>query len=43
MVRAVVEKNAETLRIQVVLLGNRHGKIGTEQAWAESKGQEHTH
>ena len=40
MVRAVVEKYAETLSIEVILVGHLHGKIGAEQAWAGGQGQE---
>ena len=40
MVRAVVEKHAKTLRIEVILVGHLHGKIGAEQAWAGSQGQD---
>jgi hypothetical protein len=43
MVSAVVEKHAETLRVEVVLIGHPHGKIGAEQAWARGQGQEKAH
>jgi hypothetical protein len=43
MVRAVVEKYAKTLSIEVILVGHRHGKIGAEQAWAGDQGKEKTH
>jgi hypothetical protein len=40
MVRAVVEKNAETLSIEVILVGHLHGKIGAGQASGRDQGQE---
>jgi hypothetical protein len=43
MVRAVVEKYAETLSIEVILVVHLHGKIGAEQARATGQGQEETH
>jgi hypothetical protein len=43
MVRAVVEKYAKTLSIEVILVVHPHGKIVAEQAWAGGQGQEETH
>jgi hypothetical protein len=40
MVRAVVEKNAETLSIEVILVGHLHGKIGADQARDPDQDQE---
>ena len=42
MVRAVVEKNAETLSIEVILVGHLHGKIGAGQVWDRHQGQQET-
>jgi hypothetical protein len=42
MVRAVVKKNAETLSIEVILVGHPHGKIGARQALDRDQGQEKT-
>jgi hypothetical protein len=42
MVRAVVEKYAKTLCVEVVLVSHLHGKIGGEQAWGGGQGQEET-
>src|SRR5580658_3576578 len=42
MVRAVVEKNAETSSIEVILVGHLHGKIGAGQALGRDHGQEET-
>jgi hypothetical protein len=42
MVRAVVEKNAETLSIEIILVGHLHGKIGAGQALGRDQGQEKT-
>jgi len=43
MVRAVVEKYAKTLCIEVILVGHSHGEIGPEQTWAGGQGQEERH
>ena len=43
MVGVVVEKHAETLRVEIVLIGHPHGKIGAEQVWARGQGQEKAH
>ena len=43
MVCAVVEKNAETLSIEVILVGHLHLKTGAEEAWGGGQGQEETH
>ena len=43
MVRAVVEKYAKTLSIEVILVGHSHGKIGAEQAWAGGQAQKEKH
>ena len=40
MVRAVVEKYAKTLSIEVILFGHPHGEIGSEQAWDRDHSQE---
>jgi len=40
MVRAVVEKNAETLRVEVILVGHLHGEIGARQARGRDQRQE---
>jgi hypothetical protein len=42
MVRAVVETNAETLSIEVILVGHLHGKIGAGQAGGRDQDQEET-
>src|ERR1700685_2668528 len=42
MVRAVIKKNAETLSIEVILVGHLHGKISARQAWGRDQGQEKT-
>jgi len=43
MVCAVVEKHAETLRVEVVLISYPHGEIGAEQAGAGGQDQEKAH
>jgi len=43
MVCAVVEKYAEALGIEIILVGHPHVKIGAGQAWAGVQGQEKTH
>src|SRR5947209_1426368 len=40
MVRAVVEKDAEALSIEIILVGHLHGKIGGGQEWSRDQGQE---
>src|SRR5215469_12441986 len=42
MVRAVVEKDAETLRIEVILVGHLYGKIGAGQGLGRDQRQEET-
>jgi hypothetical protein len=42
MVRAVVEKYAKALSIEVILVVHPHGKIGAKQTWAGGQGQEET-
>jgi hypothetical protein len=42
MVRAVVEKDAETLGVEVILVGHLHGKIGARQALGRDHRQEKT-
>jgi hypothetical protein len=42
MVRAVVEKDAKTLCVEVILVGHFHGKIGAEKACAGGHGQKKT-
>src|SRR5581483_1272718 len=43
MVRTVVEKYAEALGVEIILVGHLHGKIGAEQARTGGHGQEKTH
>ena len=39
MACTVVEKNSETLSIEIILVGHLHGKIRAAQAWGRDQAQ----